>query len=1543
MRLHPRHARGRAKTESCWSAPPLNTSVKALHKQLSAILAMCALQIAWAGDASAIQREPADFVDGSAASVAGSTAAISGPDVIVGSLYQVASYGSSNGISAFAVGTYSCNVGDEWLNWFPNNNQHPVIAQNMFRLKNGRFEQIGQSWLKHGFYALSNNLCHNDCQPTDGTHLGVHCADPYSAALNGTQNNLGPKWQVDAHTGTFPFPPTNPAYSGIIARRLQVRNSDLDPAQNGGGQYYVEGQYVTADDAAWGKQNNNASYRPVNVETDGSSWFIDLTGTTQRTQPAIRAWNDADATVRETDLQIAGEGLFILAAKVSDLGGGWWHYEYAVQNLNSHRSAKSFSIPFDPTGTIINIGFHDVDYHSGEPFSPVDWTATTSNGVITWSTQDFAVNANANALRWGTLYNFRFDINRQPQTTTATLGLFRPGPVSEIAGSTIGPILSPADCNENGVPDSIDIVEGDSIDCDSDTIPDECESFAPAAYQVATGLDRPVQATAPANDARLFIGEESGRIKILSNGTILATPFLNLASLVMASPDNGLLSMAFDPEYASNGRFYVAYTNTAGSLVVARYNVSSSNINLASPSSALILKTVGPASTIRSGGQIAFGPDGYLYVGVGDSGAANDPLNHAQDTGSLRGKILRLDVNSPPNYIPQDNPFVGPGLPLDEIWTIGVRDPWRFSFDPESGELYLADRGQNLQDEVNIQTLPAAGGESFGWRCTEGATCTGLTGCTCNGPTLTPPQFVHTRQPGECGITGGFVYRGCALPNFQGAYFYADSCSGSVRSFRFDGSAVTDHQDWTSELAPAQGSLTSIVSFGEDAAGELYLVDYSGSIFRIVPQSGTDCGNGAIDPGEQCDDGNTNAGDGCDAFCRIEPGPANDRCFNAISISEQTLTFDTAGALTGGPDEVEACQSEPIMDIIGSDVWYCYTASCSGTATVDLCGSGFDTIAAVYEGCSCPSSPSAAGCSDGGCFAQSILNFPVTACSSYLVRVGGFVGDQGPASMTVSCAPNPIQNDCNLNSIDDEIDISCGAESDTNSNLVPDSCETDGDPIRGGRLYDRWWSQTGAGEPNIDHPLWEYRPDTVSNPATGGATWRCSECHGWDYKGVEGQYGAGSHRTGFDGILHSTLSAPAMFDLLKSPPSNGGGAGVLNGHDYETVLSDGAINDLVAFVLLGTLDDTDYINSGTKAFLGDAQAGQANYSTGGTISQCGSCHGPQGADINFGTVQNPAYLGTVATNNPWEFLHRARMGFPGTPMQGWLANGGTDQGAADIGRYAQLSFPTECVDDSQCGDSISCTVDSCDPAGRCQHVENDSGCADDGTFCNGAEYCDAALGCTSLGNPCSVSSACDESADFCGCLPPLVHAAGSRYLAITPQQSAGSPIPMALRIRAQCELGNAKYLGAPAGAHNTSFVVEDVADAAWLTPAQWGTTVYVSGFEIAPGVTYTVEADCGLPGRTILTNSSSTATHKWGDVISRISPQLAPDGIVDFADISALVDGFRATPNVQPLYRLDLFGCVPNQSIDFIDIAGGVDAFRGKTYQGGSLCPGPCW
>jgi len=358
----------------------------------------------------------------------------SGPDVIVGDLPNVTNYGSVGGISAYSVGTTSCNVGDETLLWQATNPNHPVIGQNMYRLKDGRFEQIGISWLKHGFLALAGNACGCGCiNPGNGALLGVGCSDPYSAFLNGQQGSggtggLGPRFEVNANTGDFVFPYSFLGDTGdSIFKRLQVHNSDLDPGLDGGGQYFVEGHYVTPDDAAAGNKDNNASYRPINVSGGGSSWTISLTGSTEREKPAIRAWEDFDPDVVIREFNDPEGGLFMLGYKCSSNGDGTWHYEYALYNMNSHRSARSFSVPVPEGVEVTNLRFHDVDYHSGEPYDLTDWSAGTPPGKVVWSTDTFVANENANALRWGTLYNFRFDADTAPQSSTVTIGLFREG------------------------------------------------------------------------------------------------------------------------------------------------------------------------------------------------------------------------------------------------------------------------------------------------------------------------------------------------------------------------------------------------------------------------------------------------------------------------------------------------------------------------------------------------------------------------------------------------------------------------------------------------------------------------------------------------------------------------------------------------------------------------------------------------------------------------------------------------------------------------------------------------------------------------------------------------------------------------------------------------------------------------------------------------------------------------------------------------------------------------------------------------------------
>ncbi|MDX2130644.1 MAG: hypothetical protein SFY69_01170 [Planctomycetota bacterium] len=376
--------------------------------------------------------------------------ALAGPDVIVGDLHEITRWGSgtSNGVpvQAYSVGTISCNAGDTPLLWIASTNQHPVISGNMYRLvpATGRFEQIGQSWLKHGFTALQGDVCYTDCAAyPNGTRLGVHCSDPYGAGLNGDQGRLGPKWEVNAATGAYPYPYTNSSGSGTIFKRLQVPTADL---QTPGALYFVSAMYIAPDDAAAGNGLNNASYRRATI--DSVTFAPALVGTTQRTRPAIFAWKDhglganqPDPDVFITSVDVPGDGRFYVAAKATDLGGGRWRYRYSVQNLNSHRSAQSLSIPLPnvQTSSVTNVVFDDVDYHSGEPFSLTNWTPSTTSTAQTWASQTFAQNPNANALRWDTIYSYEFECAVPPASGNATIGLFRTGSPSSVTISTVIP------------------------------------------------------------------------------------------------------------------------------------------------------------------------------------------------------------------------------------------------------------------------------------------------------------------------------------------------------------------------------------------------------------------------------------------------------------------------------------------------------------------------------------------------------------------------------------------------------------------------------------------------------------------------------------------------------------------------------------------------------------------------------------------------------------------------------------------------------------------------------------------------------------------------------------------------------------------------------------------------------------------------------------------------------------------------------------------------------------------------------------------------
>ncbi len=416
-----------------------------------------------------------------------------GVDLIVKELQSFARLGrdATAGITSYAIGTVSCNIGDMPAHWnsSPDTNdpfdpfieqQHPVIAQNVYRYNeeqrdgNGivqrpsNMEQIGMSWVKHGFEAGTDSLCAPAgvfCDLSAGPDfLGPNCSDVYSSGLNGFQRNLGPRYEVNPVTGLFTCWDSRDRTSGEcppapdlcfpcsslgdtldgIKRRVQIHDNDLIPALNPDSRYLAEGHYVTFDDALVDKDNNNMAYRefalfelaPLNFN------FLRISATpTQDSKPAIQAWQDFDPTVDIQIVDVVNDGRFLVAAKATDMGDGTWHYEYAVLNMNSDRSGQAFTVPIPMDATVLSTGFHDIDSHSGSPYSSADWALMQTSGSLAWSTDTQDVNPLANALRWGTTYNFRLITDTCPTIGNVTLGLFKPfvGDPDSVLVSTIVP------------------------------------------------------------------------------------------------------------------------------------------------------------------------------------------------------------------------------------------------------------------------------------------------------------------------------------------------------------------------------------------------------------------------------------------------------------------------------------------------------------------------------------------------------------------------------------------------------------------------------------------------------------------------------------------------------------------------------------------------------------------------------------------------------------------------------------------------------------------------------------------------------------------------------------------------------------------------------------------------------------------------------------------------------------------------------------------------------------------------------------------------
>jgi glucose/arabinose dehydrogenase len=404
---------------------------------------------------------------------------------------------------------------------------------------------------------------------------------------------------------------------------------------------------------------------------------------------------------------------------------------------------------------------------------------------------------------------------------TSTTGLPETAPAEHVSptAQVVGPIWTPSAESAPTIPPTPTLA---------------LPAFPPgiALEPAFSGFQAPVYVTHAGEDAsgasRLFVVEKGGRIYLVENGVVQPTPFLDITDRAGSEgSEQGLLSVAFPPDFTASGLFYVDYTDLRGDTVIARYRLLAGDPRQADPNTEQKILQIEQPAANHNGGQLQSGPDGYLYIGMGDGGRAGDPWGNAQNPDVLLGKMLRINVTGVDTYtVPGDNPFLGRTGARPEIWALGVRNPWRFAFDRATGDLYIADVGQNQYEEVDAQPAASPGGENYGWNVMEASHCfEPAAGCDSAGLVAPVAEYDHTQG---CSITGGYVYRGTRYPQMVGVYFFGDFCSGNIWGLRQEASG-----EWKMALLLNTG--VSISSFGEDAAGEIYVVGYrDGILYHLV-------------------------------------------------------------------------------------------------------------------------------------------------------------------------------------------------------------------------------------------------------------------------------------------------------------------------------------------------------------------------------------------------------------------------------------------------------------------------------------------------------------------------------------------------------------------------------------------------------------------------------------------------------------------------------------------------------------------------------------
>lgn len=995
-----------------------------------------------------------------------------GADVIVGDLPGISDNGVTtvNGVTyeGFAVGTTSCNKGNTPLNWFTGgtDNRHPVIGQNLFRLRNGQFEQVGQGWLKHGFTALQGTICQAqfgfNCSATAGTTLGVGCSDPYSAGLNNVVGNGGPKWQVNASTGLFPYP-----FTATGSAPIRVRTSDLAA----GDRYFVEGQYVCGDDAQVnGGQNkfNNASWEEVSYNSGTGAFSI--VGSTTREQGAIYAWRAIDPTVTITTFDVPNDGRFILACKVT--GTGPYTYEYALHNLNSHRCAGSFIVPLPGTQSALsNVGFHDAECvgepnQLANPTNPAsdDWAVSgtgagstsvawagplyngtpptyilsstpymlapvTSNPATSGFTAGTGNDHTANVIRWGNLFNFRFTCNAAPATGTVAVGLFRPGTGNSFTmtiptpgGATNG-TLTASCCNGTACSVATQAACGTGTwglpgsTCSPDPCAQGTCCVATTGACSTTTSSGCIGGTWTANascNPNPCAQPATGSCCVQNTGACSVTTQANCAAPSTwanggsCSPNicavaSGACCVAsacsVTTAAACSGTFMGNATTCAATVCPSGNDLCASALGLCDG-----LGIVGTTVGAQTDGTASCATNSvdvwYFYTPATSATIVIDTCTASFDT------VLSIFTGNCGSQVQvqcnddSNNGTCGTGNNLHS----------RISFAATAGVRYLV-RVSGYQGATGTFTVKATGGG--GSSCNSTGRCCVGTGCTITTSTACSGAFTSggTCASNPCDPTGRCCVGTTCTSTTQTA------CTGTFTS---GGTCTSNPCNPTGTCCTG----TTCTSTLQSACAGTFV-------------AGATCGTNTCNPaGGCCTSGNCTAVNqsACvngvftvGGSCTPNPcAPLSDDCANRQGVPSGATPFDTTNATTDGIAHNPGCLASG-SDQIYKDVWFNFPCTFDGTIDIDTCGTTFDTKIAVYSGTGCTDFASRLlACNDdnaaavpNGCGTaspgnlDSWLSIPVVCGQHYTIRVGAFASTVGgPGTLNITPHPNALGTCC---------------------------------------------------------------------------------------------------------------------------------------------------------------------------------------------------------------------------------------------------------------------------------------------------------------------------------------------------------------------------------------------------------------------------------------------------------------------------------------------------------------------------------------------------